>query len=59
MMTKIVGQTWDYLYSSARYRVGIVEEEKVLSKYAPLNAITDGKKFLDLTLKKAERPKKK
>jgi putative transposase len=46
---KMVEQAWDYPYSSARYRVGIVEEEKVLSKYAPLDAITDGKEFLART----------
>jgi putative transposase len=37
---------WDYKYSSARYRLNEVKEDKLLSNYEPIDKILNYKEFL-------------
>ena len=44
----MVKYPWDYKYSSTRYRLDI-QEDKLLSKYEPIDSIEDYKEFLGKT----------
>lgn len=42
----MVRYPWDYKYSSARYRVGLVKDDRLLSSYDVIDEIKDYRKFL-------------
>lgn len=42
----IVKHTWDYRYSSVRHRLGIQNEDELLSNYEVIDNISNYKKFL-------------
>ncbi len=42
----MVRYPWDYRYSSARYRVGLAKDDRLLSNYDVIDEIKDYRKFL-------------
>jgi putative transposase len=42
----MVKYPWDYKYSSAKYRLNLVKEDKLLSNCSPINKIVNYKEFL-------------
>ena len=40
---------WDYKYSSAKYRLNLIKEDKLLSNYKPIDNIVNYKEFLNET----------
>ena len=45
----MVKYPWDYKYSSAKYRLNLVKEDKLLSNYEPIDNIVNYKEFLQET----------
>ncbi|MFA7083782.1 MAG: transposase [Arcobacteraceae bacterium] len=43
----MVKYPWDYSYSSAKYRLNLIEEDKLLSNYEPINNIINYREFLE------------
>jgi len=40
---------WDYKYSSAKYRLNLIKEDKLLSSYEPIDKILNYQEFLETT----------
>lgn len=55
----MVKQAWDYPYSSARYRVGIVDSNEILTAYDTIEAIEDYKDFITSEIKDIEMIREK
>jgi len=45
----MVKYPWDYKYSSAKYRLNLIEDDKLLSSYEPIDNIINYKEFLEET----------
>ena len=46
----MVKYPWDYKYTSAKYRLNLVKEDKLLSNYEPIDNIVNYKEFLQETI---------
>ncbi len=59
LRAKMVKNAWDYPYSSARYRVGLVKEDNVLSTNDMIESIKDYRDFLKIEPEEIEVIKEK